>query len=120
MIRRSASRACASLQEGATLGRLSSKAYAVSTALFFALPYKGHIHPTLPVIEELVRRGERVLAYTTDEFRPMLGDVGAEFRLFPHTQSDTNALVTMVHWQLKVASNCMEQLVREARTSQAE
>jgi MGT family glycosyltransferase len=92
----------------------------VSTGLFFSLPYHGHIHPCLPVIEELVRRGERILAYTTGEFQPLLQAIGAEHRDFPHRHSDKRALVTMAHWQLSVTASRMDQLVREARASRAE
>lgn len=34
--------------------------------LFFMLPYHGHINPTLSVAEELVRRGEQIVYYTTE------------------------------------------------------
>ncbi len=95
----------------------------MGTGLFFSLPYHGHVHPCLPVIEELVHRGERILAYTTEEFQPMLAAIGAEYRAFPHKQSDKRglvALVTMAHWQLRVTASCMEQLAQEARANRAE
>ncbi|MGG4552110.1 nucleotide disphospho-sugar-binding domain-containing protein [Paenibacillus humicus] len=49
--------------------------------LFFMLPYYGHINPTLSVAEELVRRGEQIVYYTTEEFAGKLEGIGAEFRL---------------------------------------
>ncbi len=92
----------------------------MGTGLLFSLPYHGHIHPCLPVVEELVRRGERIVAYTTDEFRPMLEDVGAEFRRFPHRISDKRALVTMAYWQLCVAASVMSALARDAQALDTE
>ena len=92
----------------------------MGTGLFFSLPYHGHVNPCLPVIEELVRRGERIVAYATDEFEQMLEDVGAEFRRFTHRISDKRTLVTMAHWQLRVAASCMSSLVQEAQALDAE
>jgi MGT family glycosyltransferase len=90
------------------------------TGFFFALPYHGHIHPCLPVIGELIRRGEHIVAYAPEEFRPMLEELGAEFRCFPYRQSDKRALVTMACWQLRVAASCMASLVQDARTQGAQ
>lgn len=49
--------------------------------LFFMLPYHGHINPTLSVAEELVRRGEQVVYYTTEEFAAKVGSIGADIRI---------------------------------------
>ncbi|GAA0135378.1 glycosyltransferase [Paenibacillus sp. YSY-4.3] len=49
--------------------------------LFFMMPYHGHINPTLSVAEELVRRGEQVVYYTTEEFAGKVEGIGAELRL---------------------------------------
>ncbi|MFD3257570.1 nucleotide disphospho-sugar-binding domain-containing protein [Paenibacillus lentus] len=49
--------------------------------LFFMLPYHGHINPTLSVAEELVRRGEQVVYYTTEEFAAKVGSIGADLRI---------------------------------------
>ncbi len=35
----------------------------MAIAAFYQMPAHGHINPTLPVLTELVRRGDRVLAY---------------------------------------------------------
>ncbi|WP_055107910.1 nucleotide disphospho-sugar-binding domain-containing protein [Paenibacillus ihumii] len=49
--------------------------------LFFMLPYYGHINPTLSTAEELVRRGEQIVYYTTEEFAGKVASIGAEIRL---------------------------------------
>jgi MGT family glycosyltransferase len=48
--------------------------------VFFSFPAHGHINPTLPVVRELVRRGEQVIYYATEPFSPAIRDTGAMFR----------------------------------------
>jgi MGT family glycosyltransferase len=43
-------------------------------------PAPGHINPSLPLIAELVRRGERVAYFATDPFRAKIEQTGAVFR----------------------------------------
>ena len=52
----------------------------MSKILMFNVPAHGHVNPTLPVVRELVSRGERVAYYLTDEFEPQIRHTGAEFR----------------------------------------
>ena len=51
--------------------------------VFFNLPAHGHINPTLPLVRELVRRGEQVIYYNAEEFRAKISATGAEFRPYP-------------------------------------
>jgi hypothetical protein len=37
--------------------------------LFIEMPASGHVNPALPVVQELVRRGEHITYYATEEFR---------------------------------------------------
>ncbi|REG26849.1 hypothetical protein ATI61_111400 [Archangium gephyra] len=53
------------------------------TIVVAGMPAAGHIHPTLPVVRELVRRGHRVTYYATEEFRDRLEAVGARFAGYP-------------------------------------
>jgi MGT family glycosyltransferase len=53
---------------------------AVSKILVFNVPAHGHVNPTLPVVRELVSRGEQVVYYLTDEFESQIRQTGAEFR----------------------------------------
>lgn len=48
--------------------------------LVFNIPGHGHVNPTLPVVRELVDRGEQVVYYLTDEFEAKIGRTGAVFR----------------------------------------
>ena len=52
----------------------------MSKILVFNVPVHGHVNPTLPVVRELVSRGEQVAYYLTDEFEPQIRHTGAESR----------------------------------------
>lgn len=48
--------------------------------VFLNIPAYGHVNPTFPVVQELVRRGEEVVYFLTEEFRSAVEATGAEFR----------------------------------------
>ncbi|GAC1654234.1 MAG: glycosyltransferase [Ktedonobacteraceae bacterium] len=52
----------------------------MSKVLFFNIPAYGHTNPTLPVVAELVRRGEQIIYYSSEAFQPAIEQVGATFR----------------------------------------
>ena len=52
----------------------------MANVLFFNLPYYGHMNPTLPLVAELVQRGEQVIDYSWETFRPAIEQAGASFR----------------------------------------
>jgi len=52
----------------------------MSKAFFFGAPAHGHTNPTLPVVGELVRRGEDIVYFNTEEFRTKIESTGATFR----------------------------------------
>lgn len=64
----------------------------MSKIIFLAIPAHGHVNPTLPVVQELVRRGEQVLYYNTEEFRPQIERTGATFRAYPETEMTSAAI----------------------------
>src|SRR5437868_6970972 len=47
--------------------------------VFLNVPAHGHVNPTLAVAQELVRRGQAVSYYLTDEFRDVVEATGAVF-----------------------------------------
>ncbi len=51
--------------------------------VFFSFPAHGHVNPTLPVVRELVRRGEQVVYFATDAFRTAVEACGAQFFAYP-------------------------------------
>jgi UDP:flavonoid glycosyltransferase YjiC (YdhE family) len=46
----------------------------------YNVPAYGHINPSLPVVEELVRRGEEVVFFNHESFRSAIEKTGATFR----------------------------------------
>jgi MGT family glycosyltransferase len=54
----------------------------MATILFFNHPAHGHTNPTLPLVTELVRRGERVIYYSSEDFQQAIEQTGATFRSY--------------------------------------
>lgn len=52
----------------------------MAKVLFFNLPAYGHTNPTLPLVAEMVRRGEQVIYYSSEAFRVAIEQAGATFR----------------------------------------
>src|SRR3712207_4800410 len=59
----------------------------MSKPIFFSVPTHGHVMPSLPVTAELVRRGEDVIYYLTDEYRHSVEATGATYRAYDHYPS---------------------------------
>jgi hypothetical protein len=55
----------------------------MSKIVFVEMPAYGHVNPTLPIVQELVRRGEQVIYYNAEEFRPQVERALATFRPYP-------------------------------------
>jgi MGT family glycosyltransferase len=55
----------------------------MSKIVFIEMPAYGHVNPTLPIVQELVRRGEQVIYYDTEEFQPQIEQAGATFHAYP-------------------------------------
>src|SRR5262249_23604826 len=75
---------CAMLGGGA--GRLAhegARSHSVSRIVFVEMPAFGHVNPSLPLVRELVRRGERVVYYVDAEFDHAVAASGAAFRAYP-------------------------------------
>jgi len=47
--------------------------------VFVNLPFQAHINPTLPVVQELVRRGDEVIYYLTAKYQRAIESTGARF-----------------------------------------
>lgn len=58
----------------------------MSNIVYLSLPAHGHVNPTLPVVQELVQRGEQVTYYSAPEFCPQIERTGATFRAYPMTE----------------------------------
>lgn len=56
----------------------------MSTTAVLCYPTHGHVAPKLAVVAELVRRGERVVYYSTERSRARIEATGAEFRPYAY------------------------------------
>lgn len=52
----------------------------MARAWFYNIPYHGHINPTLPLVRELVRRGDQVVYFAIPDFASRIEATGAEYR----------------------------------------
>jgi MGT family glycosyltransferase len=52
----------------------------------FSLPFYSHVKPTLPLVEELISRGEEVIYYSDDAFRSLMADYDVTFRSYGDMQ----------------------------------
>src|SRR3954467_15845795 len=52
----------------------------MARALFLGLPLHGHTNPSLPLVRELVDRGEEVTYYAADAFAGRIAQAGARYR----------------------------------------
>ncbi|ASS65414.2 MULTISPECIES: macrolide family glycosyltransferase [unclassified Paenibacillus] len=55
-------------------------------AMIFSLPFYSHVKPTLPLVTELLARGEEVVYYSDEAQRELLHGYGVEFRSYGETQ----------------------------------
>jgi MGT family glycosyltransferase len=60
-------------------------------ALVFNIPAHGHVNPTLPVIQELIRRGHRVTYYAMTPFREQITAAGGDFQAYESLVDDLDA-----------------------------
>ena len=57
----------------------------MAKALFLGLPLHGHINPSLPLVRELVRRGDQVVYYAADPFAAAIEQAGGQCRSYGGT-----------------------------------
>lgn len=51
----------------------------MKSIMFFCIPAHGHHNPTIPVVKELVSRGNKVRYYSFNEFKEKIDSTGATF-----------------------------------------
>ncbi len=60
----------------------------MAKVIVFNVPASGHVNPSLPVVAELVRRGENVIYYLTEGYRAKVEATGATFRAYDQLDDD--------------------------------
>jgi UDP:flavonoid glycosyltransferase YjiC (YdhE family) len=51
-------------------------------ALFLSLPLHGHVNPSLPLVRELVGRGDEVVYFANDRFAARVAEAGARYQAY--------------------------------------
>lgn len=93
----------------------------MSTAVVLCYPTHGHVAPKLAVVEELVRRGERVVYYSAERSRPRIEQTGAEFRAYAYDHNafdpypPTEGLFSDMERLLKLSETLLPDLLVEVR-----
>lgn len=91
----------------------------MSKAIFFSIPAHGHTNPTLPLVAELVARGETVIYYSTAGFRDKVLATGAEYRAYPFDVTDvadaTKNLAVLVFTLVDATRIFLEGLLADVR-----
>ncbi len=93
----------------------------MSTAVVLCYPTHGHIAPKLAVVEELVRRGERVIYYSAERARAKIEATGAEFRAYAYDHDafdpnpPTEGLFSDMERLLKLSEALLPDLLTELR-----
>jgi MGT family glycosyltransferase len=64
--------------------------------IWLNIPGHGHVNPTLPVVQELVRRGHEIIYYNTEDFRAKIEATGATMRAYPESLSGTMDFVDLM------------------------
>lgn len=96
----------------------------MSTAVVLCYPTHGHIAPKLAVVEELARRGERVIYYSAERSRANIEQTGAEFRAYVYGHNDfdpnppTEGLFSDMERLLKLSEAMLPGLLQEVRDLQ--
>ncbi|MEZ4836573.1 MAG: hypothetical protein R2873_32045 [Caldilineaceae bacterium] len=71
-------------------------------ALFFNIPATGHVNPSLPPTKELLARGEDLLYFNVEAYRPKIEDAGIPFIPYPvdvnfDSHDGGNPIMAMAH-----------------------
>jgi MGT family glycosyltransferase len=88
----------------------------MATYVFVNLPAFGHINPTLPIVRELIARGEHVVYFVPQEFQTLIESTGASFRSLPalRTASSGRANTPPGDHQIGLMPVAMAMQAREA------
>jgi MGT family glycosyltransferase len=100
----------------------------------FSAPGHGHVNPTLAIAQELIARGEQVIYYLPEQWRPMVEATGATFRLFefgfprsgppmlePGKKADMHLMIgRMMQMMVDASKRALPRLLEELRTEQVD
>lgn len=82
--------------------------------VYFNVPYYGHIDPSLGLVQELTRRGEKVDYYCTEEFRHRIESTGAQFKPLA-SQLDPKSFLTMEAYGMETSLELLPVLSEQVK-----
>lgn len=88
----------------------------MGTAYFLNGGAFGHINPTLGLVAELIRRGEEIIYYATEDFRDAIERTGATYRSYPVPPPDEEITghEHLAAYQLRWGASLLPSLVERA------
>jgi MGT family glycosyltransferase len=97
----------------------------MTTLCMLGHPAAGHIHPTLPIVAELVRRGDAVHYFATEPFRARIEATGASFASYgDHALFERNlghaGMLGGMEGLLRTADEILDALLDEVRRIEPE
>ena len=89
---------------------------------FYNIPFHGHVNPTLPLMRELVRRGEDVIYFSSPAFEKVISATGARYRAYENLGAfeQSRAATHIIHLGNLVADTTYALLPEVLSTVEAE
>jgi MGT family glycosyltransferase len=89
---------------------------------FYNIPFHGHVNPTLPLMRELVRRGEDVIYFSSPAFKKVISATGARYRAYENLEAfeQSRAATHIIHLGNLVADTTYALLPEVLSTVEAE
>lgn len=90
----------------------------MANVLFLSIPSHGHVNPSLGLVSELVRQGEKVIYFSSDEFKEKIERTGAVFKRFNEDLNlfgtdDMGGLLDSLHRVIKASSSIIEDIFHQ-------
>ncbi len=60
---------------------------AMARVWIYNIPFHGHVNPTLPLVQEIIHRGDTVTYYSTPTFAEKINSTGADFRAYSNSNA---------------------------------
>jgi len=97
----------------------------MAKALFLSLPLAGHTNPSLPLVRELVSRGDEIVYYSSGAFAAKIGQTNARFRAYRNAyladMSDLPERMDQLAWLLlRTTAEVLEQELESFRKERPE
>ncbi|WP_459501130.1 macrolide family glycosyltransferase [Bacillus sp. C1] len=99
----------------------------MAKVLVIHFPGEGHINPTLAVLSELIKRGEKGVSYCIEDYRNKIEATGVEFRVYENFLSQINIMnrikrenspLEMLSKMIEATDRIVEDILEEIKEEQ--